>query len=120
MFRLLDLLPSAKILDMFVSDEIDHIFEKVREEYVMREEYLGKDSPTQLESHQYTSDKMTMNHAKDSTLPKQASMKEKDHGSNRLYWIAGGAATVGAATALVYFLMPTKVEDKNYAVPNPK
>jgi hypothetical protein len=41
MFRLLNLLPSAKIVDMFVSDEIDHIFEKVREEYIVRQESLG-------------------------------------------------------------------------------
>ncbi len=36
MYRLLDLVPSAKLVDMFVSDEIDRIFEKVREEYYVR------------------------------------------------------------------------------------
>ena len=42
MFRLLELLPSAKIVDMFVSDEIDRIFERVKEEYAVRQKALAK------------------------------------------------------------------------------
>ena len=61
MFRLLSLLPSAKIVDMFVSDEIDHIFEKVREEYVVRQEFLGQKAPSKLESNRYAADKLNMN-----------------------------------------------------------
>ena len=37
MFLLLELSPSAKIVDMFVSDEIDRIFERVKEEFAVRQ-----------------------------------------------------------------------------------
>ncbi len=33
MFQLLDLVPSAELVDMYVSDEIDNIFSRVRKEY---------------------------------------------------------------------------------------
>jgi hypothetical protein len=45
MYRLLDLVPSAKLIDMFVSDEIDRIFEKVREEYYVRKGVPAPEKP---------------------------------------------------------------------------
>ena len=44
MFRLLELLPSAKLVDMYVSDEVDRIFDKVREEYMVRQHGFGVDT----------------------------------------------------------------------------
>jgi hypothetical protein len=46
MMRLLELVPTAKLIDMFVSDEIDRIFEKVREEFVAKQHGFGLDSLT--------------------------------------------------------------------------
>ncbi|MDQ3003091.1 MAG: hypothetical protein M3Y08_17740 [Fibrobacterota bacterium] len=43
MFRLLELLPSAKLVDMYVSDEVDRIFDKVREEFIVRQNAFGVD-----------------------------------------------------------------------------
>ena len=65
MFRLLELLPSAKIVDMFVSEEIDRIFDKIREEFVVRERSLGRATPTKLESNQFAADKMSVEDGKD-------------------------------------------------------
>ncbi|HKP94351.1 MAG TPA: hypothetical protein VJ385_01220, partial [Fibrobacteria bacterium] len=36
MFRLLDLAPGSDLLDMFVGEEVDAVFEKVRKEYSLR------------------------------------------------------------------------------------
>lgn len=44
MHRLLTLLPSAKLIDMYVSDEIERIFDKVREEFLSRQKAFGVDS----------------------------------------------------------------------------
>jgi hypothetical protein len=44
MFRLLELLPSAKLVDMYVSDEVDRIFDKVREEFMVRQHGFGVDT----------------------------------------------------------------------------
>ena len=44
MYRLLEMVPSAELVDMFVSDEIDRIFDKVRKEFLARQESFGVDS----------------------------------------------------------------------------
>jgi hypothetical protein len=44
MYRLLEMMPSAELVDMFVSDEIDRIFEKVRKEFLARQKGFGVDS----------------------------------------------------------------------------
>ncbi len=44
MFRLLELVPSAKLVDMFVSEEVDRIFDKVREEFLTRQHAFGVDT----------------------------------------------------------------------------
>ncbi len=44
MYRLLEMVPSAELVDMFVSDEIDRIFDKVRKEFLSRQQGFGVDS----------------------------------------------------------------------------
>jgi hypothetical protein len=44
MFRLLELLPSAKLVDMYVSEEVDRIFDRVREEFLARQHAFGVDT----------------------------------------------------------------------------
>lgn len=44
MYRLLEMVPSAELVDMFVSDEIDRIFDKVRKEFLARQSGFGVDS----------------------------------------------------------------------------
>ena len=44
MYRLLEMMPSAELVDMFVSDEIDRIFDKVRKEFIARQKGFGVDS----------------------------------------------------------------------------
>jgi hypothetical protein len=107
MFRLLDLMPSAKIVDMFVSDEIDRIFDKVREEYVVRERNLGKSSRTAFESDQYASGKMIV-HA----------TPEKKSSAHASYWLAGGVAFVAITGATYYFLSSNTPKDKVYGMPS--
>lgn len=116
MFRLLTLLPSAKIVDMFVSDEIDHIFEKVREEYTVRQEQLGQDKPTHQESSRYANDKMTMQARND---PETADPPRERTGiaAHPYYWIAGGVTVIAVTGAVLYILKPGKITDKTYDIP---
>lgn len=44
MYRLLEMVPSAELVDMFVSDEIDRIFDRVRKEFLSRQQGFGVDS----------------------------------------------------------------------------
>jgi hypothetical protein len=121
MFRLLNLLPSAKIVDMFVSDEIDHIFERVREEYVVRQESLGLGAPTKLESNRYAIDKLSAGHLSKagqnpSPTPEPAA-GQKSGIPRRLYWVAGGAALAAIGGTMIYLLQPEKAADKVYDLP---
>lgn len=122
MFRLLEMLPSAKLVDMYVSDEIDRIFEKVREEFVTRQKGFGVDSTDQV-----LPQRAPVNEKKAEAAPPPAAEKtaaqarrpEAGRSNHKAAWIAGGvvAATVGLAA--VYFLAssePSK-EDKVYDVP---
>ena len=117
MFRLLDLLPSAKIVDMFVSDEIDHIFEKVREEYVVRQRTMGNEAPTNLESNQYAANKLTMQDNPGETTPPAQDTKKKSSNSHTGYWVAGGITLVAVAGTAFYLLQPKKSTDKTYDLP---
>lgn len=110
MFRLLELMPSASIVDMFVSDEIDRIFQKTREEYVVRQKLLGKPAPSQVESNQFALDQLTM------------AQEPKRHRKLTVYWIAGGTAVVAATGALMYLLLAEPnaktSKDITYVVPH--
>lgn len=124
MFRLLNLMPSAKIVDMFVSDEIDRIFEKVREEYTVRQRSLGRQTPSQLESTRYAANKLSFNtdSATISDLdrrPGGVRAVAKPKGSSRAYyWVAGGVALAAVAGTAYYFLAPRKPADKIYDLPD--
>jgi hypothetical protein len=117
MFLLLDILPSAKIVDMFVSDEIDRVFDKVKEEFLARQRSLGRAQTSQDESNTYAMDKMTV---KQNAPPKaMAEPAVKSAGSSHpFYWVAGGVALVGVAGAAYYFMsQDNKPVDKTYVLP---
>lgn len=97
MFRLLDLQPSAKIVDMFASDEILRIFEKVKEEFVVRRESLREDKLGNQGSN-----------------PPEARKKGISH---PFYWIAGGITIAALGGTAIYLLQPEKTADKVYELP---
>lgn len=117
MYRLLNLLPSAKLIDMYVSDEIDRIFDKVREEFLSRQKSFGVDASQITMPSKSPSDK----NVSPAEAPKQAAAKafpspskpqtaiEKSHTG---YFIVGGAALI-AASVTSYFIFsdsPKKTE----------
>lgn len=110
MFRLLELLPSAKIVDMFVSDEIARIFEKVREEYAVRLNMMGRNAQAAMASDKYAKDREAVSPVK------ETSARIEPSGSRAVYWIAGGAVLAVGAGALVYLMLPGE-PDKNYDIP---
>jgi len=116
MFRLLSLVPSARIVDMFVSVEIDRIFERMKEEYEIKQSASGEEPPTKLESSKYAANKMTVNESAP-VRPLGNSTKEKPKSSNTMYWVAGGVTVIAIAGTAAYFLQAKPREDKVYGVP---
>jgi hypothetical protein len=120
MFRLLSLLPSAKIVDMFVSDEIDHIFERVREEYDIKMRALGKQSQTRPEADRFATKKMTAEENPErqpAAEPKMKLADKKEKSSSHVFLFVAGGVTI-AAVAAYYLLQPEKPADKVYAIPD--
>jgi hypothetical protein len=115
MFKLLDLVPSAKIVDMFVSDEIDRIFEKIREEYVVRQQVKGNGRPGQVESNRYALDRLSGKAAADG--PHGAQETNNNGSSHPGYWIAGGAAAIAVGVAAYFYFSAAPAKDKEYAIP---
>jgi hypothetical protein len=118
MYRLLEMMPSAELVDMFVSDEIDRIFEKVRKEYLTRQKSFGIDS-TQVSAGarpasgaQAGTDKggAQANTAAGETsgpsgeyLAATREDKRSPYWKKNGFWIAGGVGLLVAGTA-AYFV----------------
>jgi hypothetical protein len=124
MFRLLAMIPTAKLIDMYVSDEIDRIFDKVREEFLARQKSFGVDS-TQIslpaKSPANRPAAISEKEAARQPAP-QSAAKEGNGGSRRsakpILFAAGGAALV-AVGVTTYFLMSDSPEqtEKTYEIP---
>lgn len=115
MFRLLELLPSAKLVDMFVSDEIDRIFEKVREEYITRQKAFGVEETEMLPRRAPATTQAAPEAGGAAASVKPAPKS----GSGKALWIASGAVLTTVGVAAVYFLAiaDNPKEDKVYDVP---
>jgi hypothetical protein len=111
MFRLLELMPGAKIVDMFVSEEIERIFEKVREEFNVKAAAMGKAPYRSLPSGEAAP---VPGSAAD---PAGKASRKKGRSSTAKYWVAGGVGLI-AVGAAAYFLIPRDEagEDKVYVV----
>ena len=118
MYRLLFLLPSAKLIDMYVSDEIDRIFDKVREEFITRQRNFGADT-----ARVAVPEKAPAGGRGKAPVPAErppvagpAGPKESHAGM----WIAGGAAVAAAGLAMTYFFLQgdqPSANDRTYHVP---
>jgi hypothetical protein len=116
MYRLLEMMPSAELVDMFVSDEIDRIFEKVRKEFVARQSSFGVDT-TQIALPGKPSKNDTAKTDASAAAPASASASAAKPGhsdeyqaasgsqpmwKNKALWIAGGAGVVVAGAIITY------------------
>ena len=118
MFRLLEMLPSAKLIDMYVSDEIDRIFDKVREEFVARQKSFGVDSAEITSPRKSPVTPVQANPETVAAKPAQ-SAPEKRKTSRTAYFVAGSAALVVTAGVVTYLMAsdtPEK-EEKIYEIP---
>jgi hypothetical protein len=128
MYRLLEMMPSAELVDMFVSDEIDRIFDKVRKEFLARQKGFGVDS-TQISMPEKAA---TGSAATASTKPAvstapsgpsseylSASKEEKQPVWRKNgFWIAGGIGLVVAGTAAYFIYTQDEPTGKTIVIPN--
>jgi hypothetical protein len=129
MYRLLEMMPSAELVDMFVSDEIDRIFEKVRKEFVARQSSSFGVDTTQIALPAKPSKTDSAKPAVASAAPaaKQPAHSEdyQTAGSsepiwkNKIFWIAGGAGVAIAGAIITYVsLADEPASGKTIQIPN--
>lgn len=138
MYRLLEMMPSAELVDMFVSDEIDRIFDKVRKEFLARQKGFGVDSAqismpekAATGSSATASGKPAASNAasKTASRPSSASTPSSEYLAatqeekqpvwrKNGFWIAGGIGLVVAGTAAYFIYTQDEPEGKTIVIPN--
>lgn len=111
MYRLLELLPSAKLVDMYVSDEIDRIFDKVREEFMTRQASFGVDTARVA---------LPARPARDTAAPlpvDRPARPRKEGGSLKpAMWIGGGVALATATAAFILMNRDLEPEERTVVI----
>jgi hypothetical protein len=129
MYRLLEMMPSAELVDMFVSDEIDRIFDKVRKEFVARQKGFGVDS-TQISMPEKASTGASATAAKAGSAAKPGSAAgpsgeylaaspsaKQPVWKKNGFWIAGGVGLVVAGTAAYFIYTQDEPTGKTIVIP---
>jgi hypothetical protein len=117
MYRLLSLLPSAKLVDMYVSDEIDRLFDKVREEFMSRQRAFGVDT-AKVSVPARSPGSPARDPGTASGRAAQGAGRSAE-GSHRTLYLAAGGAIVLATGLAAYFAFSDSPRDteKTYVVP---
>lgn len=116
MYRLLEMLPSAELVDMYVSDEVDRIFDKVRKEFKMSQKNFGVDT-TLISLPEKQPAARTSGAAAE---PVKSAPEKKAAGAKGTktvwFWVAGGAVVAGAGIATVLLMQSDAPEGKTYVI----
>lgn len=111
MYRLLELLPSAKLVDMYVSDEIDRIFDKVREEFITRQKSFGVDSSQYALAEKPSREPASPAAPATPATPPAKPRKERST-LGTAFWVGGSAAIATAAAAFYFMNAEPETEQK--------
>lgn len=111
MVAMLRIMPSAEILDMYVSEEIDRIFRRTRQEFLANMHKFGLDttglliptSPPSSNKKEY-SDQVSQTEVGQLPKDKKTSIQEAKSGSSWGWWTAGGLAVAAVGTVTYYAL----------------
>lgn len=123
MYRLLEMVPSAELVDMFVSDEIDRIFDKVRKEFLSRQQGFGVDS-TQISIPDKPAGKGDPALAAARTAdPAQPSATQGDTGvapfyKKRGFWMMTGAGLAAVGAVVTYVHAQEEGSGKSIVIPD--
>jgi hypothetical protein len=116
MYRLLEMLPSAELVDMYVSDEVDRLFDKVRKDFKTRQKNFGVDTTLISFPEKEPAPKASV--ASQAAPPPDP--PKKVAGKKRIdpiwFWVAGGGVVVGAGIATILLMQSDSPEGKTYVI----
>lgn len=105
MFRMLEMNPSADLVDMFISQDLDEIFERVRKEFLVRQ--------NRTQNVQTVHAPPPKPEKAERTLPVPVAKAAPKPSNKTWLWIAGGAAVAAGAVTAYYLTLDTPSEGKN-------
>jgi hypothetical protein len=132
MHQLLKLMPSAELVDMYVSDEIDRVFEKIRREHLLLQKKAGKKNEVEeapaapvvqdRTGAQPEPEKESVSQPQTVKEPEQQEVGETKPEStpawkNKKYWVAGGFAVLAVGTAVILLWPEEEEAPPHYDVP---
>jgi len=116
MYRMLEMLPSAELADMYVSDEVDRLFDKVRKEFKSRQKNFGVDTTLISLPEKEPAPKASAAASQSAPPPDSPKVSGKKRIDPIWYWVAGGGVVVGAGIATVLLMQPSAPEGKTYVI----
>jgi hypothetical protein len=117
MYRMLEMLPSAELVDMFVSDEVDRIFDKVRKEFITRQKNFGVDTTLISLPEKEPAPRSSAGASTSVPAPEPAkAVPGRKRTIPVWYLVAGGAVVAGAGIAAVLLMQPDAPEGKTYVI----
>ncbi len=117
MYRLLEMLPSAELVDMYVSDEVDRLFDKVRKDFTSRQKNFGVDTTLISLPERQPGAKPAVSAAKPVPPPEAPKAETRKKRIDPVwYWVAGGGVVVSAGIAAVLLMQPDAGNGKTYVI----
>jgi hypothetical protein len=116
MYRLLEMLPSAELVDMYVSDEVDRLFDKVRKDFKTRQKNFGVDTTLISLPEKEPAPKASVAAQPVPPPEKPKSAPGKKRIDPIWFWVAGGGVVVGAGIATIILMQPDAPEGKTYVI----
>lgn len=101
MYQLLKIIPTASLIDMYISDTIQAIFNKVRMDFEARMKFQAKQESPQPETGVQA---LTINEPdspKPSPQPTQDTGSKKKKSKSWVYWTMGGAVLAGTVAGFI-------------------
>jgi hypothetical protein len=118
LFSLLQLVPTITLLDMYISDAVESIFDRVRERYAQLAIERRRDADN-YRTPSKPSVRSGAEPAKAAPEPRPAAQVGTETQSWAwVYWAAGGAA-VASAVAVYWLASDEKAEDERYVLKRP-
>lgn len=115
MNELLKLMPAADLVGMYVSYEIDRIFDNVRKEFLARQNAFGVDTAAISLPPRPSRDSLPVNSLTMGVPASESAGEGRGHSGNRsalkrTYWILGGTVVAAAVVGVTVYLVTSPRE----------
>jgi hypothetical protein len=104
MYQLLKIKPTIELMDMYISDSIESIFNNVKSKYKSRMEYLERQKEEEKQELSGKSPDSTSSVGQQDAEPKSATRQppsKPEKNKNWIWWTVGGAAVAGLVTVFL-------------------